>query len=190
MVVWKPDWKRPVYSPKCPVLEWSAKSRELTILIPDIHTVWYSEGYCFKLYLRSTKYLKESAVAENGLFNLGCFRKRKYARVYIFRFLPVKCSVWVGFYDRSSLEICFSISQNWRSNKFGDRQIVAMHCPMINYPAIISPTVACVTQKAFSYRPFGYWKHPVTGLLLVCWVNGHDYLVTRLFCQVTKWWPE
>ena len=79
--------KMPVYGPKCPALEWSAMSREITILIPDIHTVRYSDEFSIQvvtvLYfdLRSTKYFKESAVAENGLFNLGCFRKRKYAHV-------------------------------------------------------------------------------------------------------------
>ena len=38
MVVWKPDWKKPVYGPKCLVFDWSAKSRYFTIWIPDTHT--------------------------------------------------------------------------------------------------------------------------------------------------------
>ena len=51
MVVWKPDQKKPVYGPKCPVIEWSAKSRNFTIWITDTQTVrysgvQYSDGYC------------------------------------------------------------------------------------------------------------------------------------------------
>ena len=37
MVVWKPDWKRPV-APKCPVIKWSANSRDFTIWILDTHS--------------------------------------------------------------------------------------------------------------------------------------------------------
>ena len=56
MVVWKQDWKKPVYGPKCPVFEWSAKSRDFTTWIPDTHTVlysvvWYSDGYCILISL-------------------------------------------------------------------------------------------------------------------------------------------
>ena len=43
MVVWKPDWKKPVYGPKCLVFDWSAKSRYFTIWILDTHTVRYSD---------------------------------------------------------------------------------------------------------------------------------------------------
>ena len=32
--------------PKCPVFNWSAKSRDFTIWIPDTHAVRYSDGYC------------------------------------------------------------------------------------------------------------------------------------------------
>ena len=51
MVVWKPDWKKPVYGQRCPIFEWSAKSRDFTIWILDTHTVqysgvWYSDGNC------------------------------------------------------------------------------------------------------------------------------------------------
>ena len=47
----KTGQKNPVYGPKCPVLKWSAKSCDLTIWIPDTHTVRYlgvrySDGYC------------------------------------------------------------------------------------------------------------------------------------------------
>ena len=43
MVVWKPDWKKPVHGPKCLVFEWSAKSPDFAIWIPDTHAVWYSD---------------------------------------------------------------------------------------------------------------------------------------------------
>ena len=43
MVVWKPDWKKPVYGPKCLVFEWCAKSHDFTIWIADTHTVLYSD---------------------------------------------------------------------------------------------------------------------------------------------------
>ena len=43
MMVWKPDWKKPVYDWKCQVFEWSPKSLNFTIWIPDTHTVWYSD---------------------------------------------------------------------------------------------------------------------------------------------------
>ena len=44
-----------IYGRKCPVLEWSARSCDLTIWIPDTHTVRYSDesgvrysdGYCY-----------------------------------------------------------------------------------------------------------------------------------------------
>ena len=41
MVVWKPDWKKPIYGQECPAFEWSAKSCDITIWIPDTQTVWY-----------------------------------------------------------------------------------------------------------------------------------------------------
>ena len=60
MVVWKPNWKKPVDGPKCLVFEWSAKSGDLSIWIPYTHTVRYSgvrysDGYCTILvwYLKS-----------------------------------------------------------------------------------------------------------------------------------------
>ena len=43
MVFWKPDFKKPIYGPKCPVFEWSAKSHDFTIWILETHTVWYSD---------------------------------------------------------------------------------------------------------------------------------------------------
>ena len=43
IVVWKLDQKKPVYGPKCLVFEWSAKSCDFTIWIPDTHTVRYSD---------------------------------------------------------------------------------------------------------------------------------------------------
>ena len=43
MLVWKPDWKKPVHGPKCQVFEWSAKSSDFTIWISDTHDVWYSD---------------------------------------------------------------------------------------------------------------------------------------------------
>ena len=42
-VVWKPDWKKPVNGPKCPVFKWSAKSCDFTVWKPDTHTVRYSD---------------------------------------------------------------------------------------------------------------------------------------------------
>ena len=44
MVVWKPDWKKPVCGQKCPVCEWSVKSRYFTIWIPS-PSVRYSNAY-------------------------------------------------------------------------------------------------------------------------------------------------
>ena len=41
MVVWKPDWKKPVCGPKRLVFEWSIKSRDFTIWIQYAHTVRY-----------------------------------------------------------------------------------------------------------------------------------------------------
>ena len=41
--IWMVVWKRPVYVSKCPVFEWSAKSHDFTIWIPDTHRVWYSD---------------------------------------------------------------------------------------------------------------------------------------------------
>ena len=38
MVVWKPDWKKPVNGPTCPVFKWSAKSHDFTIWIPNTLT--------------------------------------------------------------------------------------------------------------------------------------------------------
>ena len=35
--------KKPVYAPKCQVLEWSPKSHDFTIWKPDNHTVQYSD---------------------------------------------------------------------------------------------------------------------------------------------------
>ena len=51
MVVQKANWKKPVYGPKFLVFEWSAKSHDFTIWIPDAHTIQYSgvrysDGYC------------------------------------------------------------------------------------------------------------------------------------------------
>ena len=56
MVVWKPDWKKPVCGQKCPVCEWSGKSHYFTIWIPSpkvsgiqmntVFSVRYSDGYC------------------------------------------------------------------------------------------------------------------------------------------------
>ena len=43
MVVWKLDWKKSVYGPKCPVFKWSTNSCDFTIWIPDTHTVGYSD---------------------------------------------------------------------------------------------------------------------------------------------------
>ena len=43
MVVWKPDWKKPVYGPKCPVFKWFTNSLDFTIWMPDTHTVQYSD---------------------------------------------------------------------------------------------------------------------------------------------------
>ena len=43
MVVWKPDWKRPVYGQKCQVFEWSTKSHDFTIWKLDTPTVRYSD---------------------------------------------------------------------------------------------------------------------------------------------------
>ena len=71
MVVWKPDWKKPVNGPKCPVFKWSTKSRDFFIWIPDTLNVRYSDdsviqvfgdGYCncnhyknkFRSILRNT----------------------------------------------------------------------------------------------------------------------------------------
>ena len=47
MVVWKLDWKSPVYGPKCPVFKWSAKSRDyhLNTGHPNwlaFRWIWYS----------------------------------------------------------------------------------------------------------------------------------------------------
>ena len=50
----KTELKKPVYGPKCPVFEWSAKSPDFTIWMPDTHSIWYSDksgvrysdGYC------------------------------------------------------------------------------------------------------------------------------------------------
>ena len=39
----KTGLKKLVTDQKCPVFEWSAKSRDFTIGIPDTHTVWYSD---------------------------------------------------------------------------------------------------------------------------------------------------
>ena len=36
--------KKPDYGPKCPVFEWSTKSHDFTVWIPDTHTVWYSDS--------------------------------------------------------------------------------------------------------------------------------------------------
>ena len=60
MVVWNPDWKKPVESPKCLVFEWSYKSPDFTIWIPDTHTVRYSgvqnsDGYCYHQYSNLSK---------------------------------------------------------------------------------------------------------------------------------------
>ena len=43
MVVWKADYKKPGCGPKCLEFEWSAKSYDLTIWIPDTHTVGFSD---------------------------------------------------------------------------------------------------------------------------------------------------
>ena len=43
MVVGKPDWKKTVYGLKYPVFEWSSKSHDCSIWIPDPHTVGYSD---------------------------------------------------------------------------------------------------------------------------------------------------
>ena len=50
MVIWKPDWKNPVYCPKCPVFECSAKSYDFTIWIMYTHIVRYSDGYCIQKF--------------------------------------------------------------------------------------------------------------------------------------------
>ena len=39
----KTGHKKPVYGPKSPVFEWSAKSHDFTTWIPDTHTVQYSD---------------------------------------------------------------------------------------------------------------------------------------------------
>ena len=55
----KTGQKKPVYGPNCPAFEWSTKSHDFTILIPDTHTVqysgaWCSDGYCSLVFLSST----------------------------------------------------------------------------------------------------------------------------------------
>ena len=42
--------KKPDYGPKCPVFEWSDKSRDFTIWIPDTHTVWYSDESVIQVF--------------------------------------------------------------------------------------------------------------------------------------------
>ena len=54
----KTGLKKPIYGPKCWVFEWSAKSFDLTIWIPDTHSVQYldvrySDGNCSKIDLFS-----------------------------------------------------------------------------------------------------------------------------------------
>ena len=49
-VVWKPDWKKPLYGQKCLVFELSAKSRDFTIWIPDTHIVQYSDESCIQVF--------------------------------------------------------------------------------------------------------------------------------------------
>ena len=39
----KTGLKKPINGPKWPVFEWSTKSRDFTIWIPDTFTVWYSD---------------------------------------------------------------------------------------------------------------------------------------------------
>ena len=39
----KTGLKKPEYGPKCPVFKWSTKLCDLTIWIPDIHSVQYSD---------------------------------------------------------------------------------------------------------------------------------------------------
>ena len=46
IVVWKRDFKKPVYSPK---FKWSAKSCDFTIWIPNINTVQYSDESGFQV---------------------------------------------------------------------------------------------------------------------------------------------
>ena len=53
MVVWKQDWKKPVYGPKCPVFKWFAKSRDYhlntrnpvsgiqMVTVPDSSQNWF-----------------------------------------------------------------------------------------------------------------------------------------------------
>ena len=56
-MVWKLDWKKPAYGPKCPVFKWSAKSHDFTIwtlgnlYCPVSRWIQYSgvknsDGYC------------------------------------------------------------------------------------------------------------------------------------------------
>ena len=47
MVVWKPDWKKPGYGPKCSVFDWS---RDFTIWILETHTVWYSDESSIQVF--------------------------------------------------------------------------------------------------------------------------------------------
>ena len=50
MVVWKPEWKKPVNGPKCPVFEWSAKSLYFTIWISDTQIFQYSNKFSIQLF--------------------------------------------------------------------------------------------------------------------------------------------
>ena len=51
IVVLKPDWRRPVYGPKCPVFKWFFKSLDFTIWIPDTHTVQYSDKSSIQVFV-------------------------------------------------------------------------------------------------------------------------------------------
>ena len=74
MVVSKPDRKKPVYGPKCPIFEFSAKSRDFTIWILDTNTVWYSD---------------ESGIQVSGIQMITVlqFYKKNVGRKYILTFV-------------------------------------------------------------------------------------------------------
>ena len=80
----KTGLKKPDYGPKCSVFEWSAKSCDFTIWIPDTHTVqysgvWYSNGYCSKrnfvesgdIYCPSPWYYTLLNIGENSILSTG-----------------------------------------------------------------------------------------------------------------------
>ena len=57
MVIWKQDWKKPVYGPKSLVFKWSAKTCDFTIWIPDTCTVQNSDKSGAQAEMRVPKWL-------------------------------------------------------------------------------------------------------------------------------------